>query len=266
MRIEAKMYHSNGLEYIVSGSYSKPSSTHINYLSRNVDDNYHFTAEPIFFEPEYRKVSAPKILYKIEQKYSVSYEASHSFAPEIFLNPSRPRARFVDDKNEVKSIVDEVFELMVKEKLPENISINILPFDEFKRTHSRFGSWGNGILGFSINGADKKIFVRENRLDALILVIGHEIGHVLTKTLPNKHDEEAKAFAFSIEWAKIIKKHNIADLGLNIKDELDFQPARNGLHDIAFGFVDFMVKKRRKTMQLHDDLVKGYVSVFDRVY
>ena len=99
-----------------------------------------------------------------------------------------------------------------------------------------------------------------------MLVIGHEIGHVLTETLPNKHDEEAKAFAFSIEWARTIKEHNIANLGLSIKDELDFQPARNGLHDVAFAFVDFMVKKGRKAMQLHDDLVKRYVSMFNALY
>ena len=99
-----------------------------------------------------------------------------------------------------------------------------------------------------------------------MLVLGHEIGHVLTETLPNKHDEEAKAFAFSIEWAITIKKNNIANLGLNIKDELDFQPARNGLHDVAFAFVDLMVRKGRKAIELHDDLSRRYLSMFDRIY
>ena len=96
--------------------------------------------------------------------------------------------------------------------------------------------------------------------------IGHEIGHVLTETLPNKHDEEAKAFAFSIEWARTIKEHNIANLGLSIKDELDFNPAKNGLHDVALSFVDSMVKTGRRAMELHDGLVKQYISVFNKVY
>src|SRR3989338_535337 len=139
---------------------------------------------------------------------------------------------------------------MMEEKLPENISISILPFDEFKALHSRFSALNTGILGFSVNENNKKIFVRENNLDVLMLVIGHEIGHVLTETLPNKHDEEAKAFAFSIEWAKTIKQHNVANLGSSIKDNFDFQPARNGLHDVAFAFVDLMVKKGRKAMEL----------------
>lgn len=262
--------YSNSLEYIVNGSYLNNLHAKIAYLSKNVDDNYSFRDHnnPIIFEKPYfgNSTKSSQSLQYQNQKYLTNYIASHSFAPEIFLNPSRPKARFVDDSNEVKRISEETFELMVNEKLPENISINVLQFEEFKSLHLAFGPWNNGILGFSINDNHKQVFVRENHLDALMLVIGHEIGHVLTDTLPNKHDEEAKAFAFSLEWAKTIKKHNVANLGMNIKEEIDFQPARNGLHDVAFAFVDFMVKRGRKAMELHEDLVKRYVSVFDRVY
>lgn len=260
------MYYSSGLEYIVRGSYS-PSPCNINYFSKNTDDNYEFArGNSITIISEYRGKTS-KAQYQSQQEYaSVRYDDQHSFTPEILLNPSRPKARFIDDNNEAKAIAEEIFELMMKEPLPRDISINILPFDEFKILHSRFGAWGRGILGFSLNGNERKIFVRENHLDSLMLVIGHEIGHVLTKTLLNKHDEEAKAFAFSIEWARMIKKHNISNLGLGIKDDIDFEPARNGLHDIAFNFVDFMVKNGRKAMQLHDDLARRYISVFDRIY
>ena len=103
-------------------------------------------------------------------------------------------------------------------------------------------------------------------LDEMMLVIGHEIGHVLTKTLPNKHDEEAKAFAFSIKWAETIKKHNVANLGMSIKDELDMNPARNGLHDVAFSFVSLMLKKGRTAIEVHQDLAKKYISMFNGNY
>ena len=260
------MHYSSGLEYIIGGSYSSNSNSSVSYFSRNIDDNYNFKGEDsITAESQYIRKTIT-IPYKNQQKYFATYTINHSFAPEIFLNPSRPKARFIDDDNEIKNFVEEAFELMMKERLPSNISINILPFDEFKALHSRFGLWSNGILGFSINGNAKKVFVMENHLDTLMIVLGHEIGHVLTETLPNKHDEEAKAFAFSIEWAKNIKKHNIANLGLSIKDELDFQPARNGLHDVAFSFVDFMLKKGRKAIDLHSDLVKKYVSIFNEFY
>ena len=259
------MYHSNGLEYIVRGYCSSNYLPNVSYLSGNIDDKPDFRkASPIVFEAQYKLKTSPN-RYKIQPYHSPTYAIDHSFTPEFFLNSSRPKARFVDDNNEVKCIAEETFELIMKERMSESISINILPLDEFKSLHSRFGSWSNGIQGFSINKT-KKIFVRENHLDALMLVIGHEIGHVLTEALPNKHDEEAKAFAFSIEWAKTIKQHNISNLGLNIKDELDFQPAKNGLHDIALEFVDFMIKKGRKAMELHEDLTKKYTSIFNGVY
>ena len=254
------------MEYIVGNSYSNNYSPNISYFSKNIDDSYGFNREHSAISTiQYtQKTQYPK--YKNHEQYTAAYDTNHSFAPEIFLNSARPKTRFIDDNNEVKNIVEETFELMMNAKLPGNISINVLPFDDFKILHSRFGAWNNGILGFSLNGNEKKIFVRENHLDALMLVLGHEIGHVLTDTLPNKHDEEAKAFAFSIEWARTIKKHNVADFGLSIKDELDFNPARNGLHDVAFSFVDFMVKKGRKAIELHNDLARKYVSVFNTLY
>lgn len=249
------MHYSNGLEYIIGSSYTGTSYSNVSKINNSIS-----------FETQYTK-KASAIHYNPQQRYPTNYIAEHSFTPEIFLNPSRLKARFIDDNDEARRIAGGIFEIMVNEKMPSNISINILPFDEFKALHSCFGPWSNGILGFSLNGAEKKIFVRENHLDSLMLVIGHEIGHVLTETLPNKHDEEAKAFAFSIGWAKTIKEHNIAGLGLSIKDDIDFlQPARNGLHDVAFCFVDFMVKKGRKAIELHRDLINRYVSVFNRVY
>ncbi|MBS3101654.1 hypothetical protein J4204_06005 [Candidatus Woesearchaeota archaeon] len=259
--------YSSGLEYIVRGNYSHHSYPQVNYFSKNVDDNYSFGSEnSIIMERRYAGNPAKPVQYKSEIKYLASYVTSHSFAPEIFLNPSRQKSRFVDDKSGIMRFASQAFELITNEEIPSNISISILPFAEFRALHSNFGSWSSGILGFSVNGDKKQIFVRENHLDALMLVLGHEIGHVLTETLPNKHDEEAKAFAFSIEWAITIKKNNIANLGLNIKDELDFQPARNGLHDVAFAFVDLMVRKGRKAIELHDDLSRRYLSMFDRIY
>ena len=263
------MYYASGLEYIVGNSYSR-GYTSISYFSKNVDDKYDFgraNLAPIILYPITMPTTTHSSNYnKNYQKYLTNYATSHTFAPEIFLNPSRPKTRFIDDNDEIKSIANETFELMMVEKLPDNISISIMALNDFMLLHSGFGKWNNGILGFSINAEIKKIFVRENHLDTLLLVIGHEIGHVFTETLPNKHDEEAKAFAFSIEWAKTIKKHNIANLGSSIKDGFDFEPARNGLHDVAFSFVDFMLKKGRKAMELQKDLIKGYVSVFNRIY
>ena len=261
------MYYSTGLEYLVS-SYKSPSySPNISYFSKFTDDNYSPEMQPAIISGTAYSWKNNQSHYGINSKpYHTTYSSNHSFTPELFLNPIRPRARFIDDSTEVRKIAEQIFELMLKQKMPDEVSINVLPFEEFKDAHSKFGRWNNGILGFSINGEVKKVFVRENHLDMLLLVIAHEIGHVISESLLNAHDEEAKAFAFAFEWAKTIKQHNLENLGQNIKDEIDFQPARNGLHDVAFSFVDFMVKKGIKAIDLHRDLAKKYVSVFNKCY
>lgn len=258
----SQIYNPANLEYIIRNSYSN-----INYLSKSFEDDYFFREiKHIFSKKDYNEILPEFQPYKIQQLYRITYTRSHSFSPEIFLFPIRLKTYFIENFDEIKNVVKQTFELMLKKEFPEDISMSILPFNEFKLLHSIFGYRNNGILGFSINGKDKKIFVRENNLDILMIVIGHEIGHVLTETLSNKHDEEAKAFAFTIEWAKTIKEHNIADLGVNIKDELEFKPAKNGLHDVAFSFVNFIIRKGKKAIELHDDLVKKYISIFNRLY
>lgn len=258
------MHYSNGLEYIIRNSYN-PNSYNISYLFREQNDDYKSKKHSQFIETELYGSSASRISYSNKNVY-MAYIPTHSFMPEFFLNSLRPKTRITQNNNEARIIAEEIFINMMGEKLPSNISISILPLDEFKELHSLFGQWNNGILGFSINGKTKNIFVRENHFDELILVIGHEIGHVLNDTLPNIHDEEAKAFAFSIEWAKTIKEKNIGHLGLNIKDEFNFQPAKNGLHDVAFEFVNLMINMGKKAIELHNDLVKKYVSVFNILY
>src|SRR3989338_2797288 len=256
------MYNSNSLEYIVGSSYMADYKPQIAYFSRSSVDKYEFIRTPmpeLFYIPG--PSSNPSGTYSQKEEYNNNYFHSHSLSPSIFLSPSRPESKFVDDSNEAGKIAEEVFRLMMGKELPRNLSINVLPLNDFRLIHSQFGSWNDGILGFSVNGKNKLVFVRENSLDSMIIVLGHEIGHIITESLPNKHDEEAKAFAFSVEWAKTIKKFNVAGLADSIADEIDFAPAKNGLHDVAFSFVNIMSGKR-KPMELHDDLVKGYRSIF----
>src|SRR3990167_11553383 len=87
--------YSSGLEYIVRGNYSHHSYPQVNYFSKNVDDNYSFGSEnSIIMERRYAGNPAKPVQYKSEIKYLASYVTSHSFAPEIFLNPSRQKSRF----------------------------------------------------------------------------------------------------------------------------------------------------------------------------
>jgi hypothetical protein len=128
--------------------------------------------------------------------------------------------------------------------------------------HEEFGgSWNPGILGFAINRNPEKnlIFVKENNLDVLMLTIGHEIGHVLTRRLNDPRDEEAKAFAFELAWMKSIKEYNIANLANQF---VDFpEPAKNGLHNIAFDFVVSMLGSGKQCLQIFKELFDRKISV-----
>lgn len=181
-----------------------------------------------------------------------------------FLNPDRPLTQFVGKSEEIKHYVEETFEKTTGERLPEHIIISVVSKDDFKILHEKNkGLWSEGIMGFAINKEIPEIFVRENHLDALMLTIGHELGHVFTKSLVNSHCEEAKAFAFEIAWIKTIIEHNIA--GLRYSFNLDPKPAKNGLHDVAFSFVKEWLAKGKKAIELYWDIAKGLLTV-ENVY
>jgi hypothetical protein len=167
----------------------------------------------------------------------------NNFNPLSFLNPERPKARFIIDIDELLPIVSEAFEVLIEESFPDNISIFVCDEDKMKKVHEKNGGvWLNSIQGFSINRNGKgvnEIFIKKDELDSMMLTIGHEIGHVMTNCLKNSVDEEAKAFAFSLAWINVIREYNIGDLAPNISPN----PAKNGLHDKAFNFVVSYINK-----------------------
>ncbi|MBI3033176.1 hypothetical protein HYY69_06890 [Candidatus Woesearchaeota archaeon] len=176
-----------------------------------------------------------------------------------FLHIYRPVTQFIGNAEQIKQYILEAFKLTTGNELPDDISITISSAEQLQRIHGQFSSeWSNGIQGFSLNKT-RQVFVKEGDLDRVMLVVGHEIGHVLSNTLDNKHDEEAKAFAFEIPWMEAIIKHNIANLKDNIN--LDFIPANNGLHDIAFGFVKKVINSGKQALELFKDLIKGEAPV-----
>ena len=80
----------------------------------------------------------------------------------------------------------------------------------------------------------------------------------MTKTLKDKHDEEAKAFAFSFAWMKAIKENNIAGLEDAIIME---NPAHNGLHDVAHRFVVTLIERGKEAIEIFNALIRGEVEV-----
>lgn len=193
--------------------------------------------------------------------YNPSFQQSrrHYHVVDHFLNIYRHPTPFIGKAEAIKEYIRKAFTATTGMSLPDDISIRICTAEELKKVHSNFSNaWSNGIQGFSLNKT-RELFVKEGDLDRVMLVIGHEIGHVLSNTLDDKHDEEAKAFAFECAWMEAIVKHNIANLKESIN--LDFIPANNGLHDIAFGFVRNIIQAGKKALTLFQELIRGEMKV-----
>jgi len=180
------------------------------------------------------------------------------FSADLFLKPGTS-GKFIGATEEIINYVTEAFSTIFNRSLPENINISVLDHHEFKKLAPH-----PSTVGLSVNrgqfGLPSDIFVLNDSLGRVLLTLGHELGHVLTPTLRNHHDEEAKAYAFSILWMEKIRENNIAGLSNSIITEL---PALNGLHDVAFGFVRKLLKAGKNALEVYTDLIKGLISYLD---
>ena len=198
--------------------------------------------------------------YKNNNNQSEQYNTIHSG----ILKSNRPVTQFINDAEEVEQHVRDAFISVTGEEFPKDIRIHVLTEKEMKKAHEQHGGkWNDGIMGFAVNNFPypSNIFIRKNNLDSLMLTIGHEIGHVLTKQLSNAKDEEAKAFAFEIAWARKIVETDVGGLAKNFN--VDFMPANNGLHDVAFSFVQKLVKKGKNAFSMFKEISKGILHVED---
>ena len=179
------------------------------------------------------------------------------FIPDDFLRPGRRRQKFIGKAEEINEHIEEAFREVMGLDFPEDMRVKVCSREEFRKLSSN-----TGVIGLSVNrkeeGLISDIFVLNDELDKVMLTIGHEIGHVLSRPLKDKRDEEAKAFAFSFRWMEAIKENDIAGLGRSIVFD---RPARNGIHVLAFGFVLKWIKEGKKALEVYGDLVRGSISV-----
>ena len=220
----------------------------------------------------YKKESGGERGKGYNMPYSNSYKIPSSrnadyFSPSTFLKAERPKTQFIGDVDEIKHYINEAFIATTGKELPDDISIEVVSEEELRQRHIACNGWNEqrwspGIQGFSINRkgfGQSLIAVKENDLDVLMMVIGHEIGHVINFQLSDRLNEEAKAFAFEMAWVKAIYENNIANLRNSINP--DPKPARNGLHDVAFNFVKKLLLLGKDAFDIFNGLVKNSFSV-----
>lgn len=232
--------------YSTLESIAYHSAPNVNYMAEAVSQ-----PEP-FYQPQSSSFdpykNSTEVLYQINKTQPTNIE--YSFVPDNFLAPGR-RKRFIGDAEQIQEEIQEAFLKTTGFEFPPDVEITICSQPHFKKMLNQ-----PGVRGLSINrketGQVSEVFVLNDDLGSVMLTIGHEIGHVLSKSLPDKRLEEAKAFAFSKAWMKTIKKHNIADLQNAIV--LD-NPAHNGIHDVAHAFIDKF--KNKNPLTLYWEIVGG---------
>ncbi len=220
--------------------------------------NIMFNSGPIYMGTG---VLHDSIVETMKNTYLTNQTSKIDFSAADFLNANRPVTPVIGTTEEVKQDVESAFREVTGEEWPENLTLSVLDEEDFLKAHGENGgSYSPGILGFSLNsqGAGlNKVFVKQDNLDRMMLTIGHEIGHVMSKSLPNPTDEEAKAFSFSIAWMEKIIEKNIAGLSKCIHPS----PAENGLHNVAFDFVGKILRRGSNAFELFKELVRGNVSI-----
>ena len=261
------MYHTShqGLEYITQGTpiYNPSSCSPSNSLGNSFSQPfYSITATPNYDDGMFIPSRDASFRYSIEKERSLPYslqqenyifhtpKPEYHFVPENFLKPGK-EGLFVGKAEEVREFVEETFEKIFQRSFPNAIKMSIMNREEFQKIAP-----SSNTIGLSLNrsqqGLLSEIFVLNDTLGRVMLTIGHELGHVLTKTLLNPHDEEAKAYAFSLLWMKVIRENNIANLGEAIITE---QPAGNGLHNISFAFVHDLIVQGKKPEEIYELLL-----------
>ena len=263
------MYHTShqGLEYITQGtpiynSFShSPADSLGNSLSQpfylitatstsSYNDGMFIPSRDISFQYSIEK---EKLLpYSLQQENYIFHtpKQEYLFVPENFLKPGK-EGIFVGKAEEIREFVEETFEKIFQLPFPNTIKMIILNREEFRKIAP-----SSNTIGLSLNrsqqGLLSEIFILNDTLGRVMLTIGHELGHVLTKTLANPHDEEAKAYAFSLLWMKVIQENNIADLGEVIITE---QPAGNGLHNVSFAFIQDLIVQGKQPEEIYELLL-----------
>lgn len=230
----------------VSSSFSSSSSSSPSPSPRELLENFTHA-----YSPQETNKESRYNLFALQPEYH--------FIPDNFLKPGQ-NSIFVGKAEEVREYVEETFENIFHRPFPSDIKISVLDQENFRKIAPAANT-----IGLSINrspfGLLSEIFILNDSLGRVMLTIGHELGHVLTPTLPNLHDEEAKAYAFSLLWMKIIKEKNIANLSAAIITEC---PAENGLHNVSFQFVQNLIFNGKEERELYLELAQKEIFVSNR--
>lgn len=250
-----------GLEQAVS-LYSPQQDMYASALEEFVlTDRRSSVLEQIALESPYFSKSFTK--YLTNMQYDSLTPEDHTEQVASFLKPCNETFEHVNDAFQIQEYAEDLFRKVTGHQLPHDIEINVLPEKTFEEVHaSHRGLSSSSVLGFSLNRVKSKglnqVFVKEGSMETVLVVLGHELGHVLSRPLDRIEEEEAKAFAFEYAWVEKIIEYNFAGLSNAVQVPT---PANNGLHDVASAFVLEMMKTGKRALRIFKDIIHGELMI-----
>lgn len=125
--------------------------------------------------------------------------------------------------DQIRPLVEETHQAMFSGK-KYRYKTNVLSQKEMSK---RFGEDSKGhcyapFLFFS-HPCFRQIYLCENSISNILIVAGHEIGHLQKPFFSANDLEETKAFLFQLYWGETIMEKNIGNLAetLNLRRRLD---------------------------------------------
>lgn len=193
-----------------------------------------------------------------KEDYEINFEDTSSF----FLKDTN-QPKFVGTISHLMDDIRHTLRMATNQELPFNLDIKICNEEELSKEYNQRTNniWNQTIKGFATHGENKEIFVLADSLDKMMLTLGHEIGHILSPRLINTTTEEAKAFSFEIVWLQTIKIHNILNLAENIDLEKIGTPVANGVHDVAFRWINSFMMDGRSPKEIYNDIINGEIII-----
>ena len=204
---------------------------------------------------------------KYESKTDYALESSimkeDVFVHESFLRPDRPFSRIIGCSDEIIEGLRTCYNKLTGRSLPGDIEISVLSHYEFEKLASEkvMGRAATGVLGFAYNHGfgNRGVYVRRNHLDILFVVLGHEIGHVLSKQMEPIEREEAKAYAFQLAWVEAIVSFDILGLKNSINPN-EWRPPKDSEHEKALEFVTGKIREGMKPIDVFNSLISGKMN------
>jgi hypothetical protein len=207
----------------------------------------------------------PKKLYEENKKI---FEQENDVQKEIetlFLSRNATPCVFLGASSDVILQINQILKLLTGSGLPYNIRIEFCNAEKMSEAYKKWSKqvWTPIVRGFCVPGHNKLIYVLHDSLLNMMLTLGHEIGHILTAPRQNRITEEAKAYSFEIMWLSRMKDNNILELGHIIDLSRLGTPAANGIHDVAFRWVNSFLMDGKTAFEIYKDITDGEIVIVE---